>query len=156
MKALLLPLFLVASQAAAADLAPQKKPELAAVLGLSEELTHTPVSSSQPYIVRVFAVPREVGECGGPVATCPDVRLLVTVSTGDLGEQPSLFELPAQKGWEFVGWSAPGSLRGTPAAVFTVRTTLPETNVSPVARKAWRPRTYRVLVTPGSATYAAQ
>ena len=156
MKHALLPLLLMASAAAAAELSPQKKPELATVLGLSEELARTPAPSAQPYIVRVFAVPREVGECGGPVATCPDIRLLVTVSSGDLGERPSLFELPTQKGWEFLGWSPPSSLGREPAAAFSVRTALPEANVSPSARKAWRPRTYRVLVTPESATYVAQ
>lgn len=156
MKVLLVPLLLAASAATAAGLSPQKKPELAAVLGLAEELAHTPASSTQPYIVRVFAAPREVGECGGSVATCPDVRLLITVSSGDLGERPSLFELPVQKGWQFIGWSAPGSLGGEPAAAFTVRTTLPDANVDPAARKAWRPRTYRLLVTPESASYVAQ
>jgi len=155
-KKLLLPLFLSSAAAGAAGITPQKKPELATVLGLSEELASTPVPSAQPYIVRVFAAPVTVGECGSSVASCPDVRLLVTVSSGDLGGRPSLFELPRQKGWEFVAWSAPQSLGGQPAAAFTVRSALPGANVSPAARKAWRPRIYRVLVTPGSASYVAQ
>jgi len=159
MNRLLLPtLFALATAAAAAnaaDLTPVPRPELATVLGLSEELARTPADAGQSYIVRVFAAPVAIGECGGPVVSCPQVRLLIAVSSGDLGERPTLFELPAQKGWEFVGWSAPAASGRKPVVEFTVRSVLPEANVSSSARAAWRSRTYRVRVTPESASYAA-
>ncbi|UGB46828.1 hypothetical protein LQ772_05905 [Frateuria edaphi] len=158
MKYALLLLVLLSTASVAEDLVPLKKPELAGVLGLSEELARTAASAEQPqpYIVRVYAAPVAVSECDGTIASCPDVRLLITVSSGDLGERPSLFELPAQKGWQFVGWSAPSSLGGQPAASFIIRSALPEANISAAARKAWRPRTYRMLVTPELATYAVR
>jgi hypothetical protein len=141
--------------ASAHDLAALDKPELATVLGLLDELATTSPSSDQPYIVRVYAAPAGVYECGGMVASCPDVRLLITVSYGDLGETPVLYQLPMQKGWEFKGWSSPTTAGGTRRASFVVRTTLPETNIDLDARKAWHTQEYRVLVSPESASYVS-
>jgi hypothetical protein len=135
------------------DLAPIDKPELATVLGLLDELAITAPASDQPYIVRIYAAPTSVGECGGTVASCPDVRLFVTASYGDLGETPVLYQLPTQKGWEFKGWSSPVTLGQTRMASFIVRTALPETNIDIAARKAWQPQEYRVLISPESASY---
>ena len=140
---------------AAHDLAPLHEPELASVLGLLEELAITPVGSSQPYIVRVYAAPTVVGECGGTVVSCPDVRLFITVANGDLGETPVLYQLPLQKGWQFKAWSQPLTVAGTPMASFVVRTALPSANIDPANRKDWRAVEYRVLVSPTSASFAA-
>lgn len=139
--------------AIAHDLAPVDKPELATVLGLLDELATTPLASDQPYIVRIYAAPTSVGECGGTVASCPDVRLFITASYGDLEETPVLYQLPTQKGWEFKGWASPVTSGHTRMASFIVRTTLPETNIDLAARKAWRPQEYRVLISPESASY---
>ena len=139
--------------AIAHDLAPVDKPELATVLGLLDELATTPPVSDQPYIVRIYAAPTSVGECGGTIATCPDVRLLITVSQGDLGETPVLYQLPMQKGWEFKGWASPFTSGHTQMASFVVRTVLPETNIDLAARKAWHSQEYRVLVSPEAASY---
>ena len=146
--ALLLPIGALAS-----DLAPVDKPELATVLGLLDELAATPPASGQPYLIRIYAAPTSVGECGGTVASCPDVRLFITVSHGDLGETPVLYQLPAQKGWEFKGWSTPVVSGHTRLASFVLRTALPETNIDLTARSAWHSREYRVLVSPEAASY---
>jgi hypothetical protein len=137
----------------ARDLVPLKSQSLATTLGFLEELTPRPPRVDQPYFVRVFAVPTEVGECGGEVSTCPDVKLYITVSNGDLGETPVLYQLPTSKGWEFVGWTKPTKTGQTSLLGFKLRTTLPESNISPAARKAWRAREYRLLVSTESASY---
>lgn len=153
MKALILLTLLLPIVALAEDLTPVDKPELATVLGLLEELATTPLQSNQPFIVRVYAAPIGVYECGGTVVSCPDVRLIVTVSSGDLGETPVLYQLPMQKGWEFGGWISPNDSVHPRVASFIVRTTLPETNVDAAARGAWRTQEYRVFVSPESASY---
>ena len=145
--------FLLPALALARDLPASKNVSLASTLGLLEELANTDPSSKQPYFVRVFAVPEAVLECGGTVTSCPNVKLYVTVSYGDLGESPVLYQLPASKGWEFVGWSQPVEVGRTRMASFKIRTTLPEANVPSEARKAWHSREYRVLVSPTSASY---
>ena len=137
----------------ARDLVPLKSQSLATTLGFVEELTPTPPNVDQPYFVRVFAIPTENGECGGDVSTCPDVKHYVTVFNGDLGERPVLYQLPTSKGWEFVGWTKPSKAGQTPLMGFKLRTTLPGSNISPEARKAWRPREYRVVVSAASASY---
>ena len=81
--ALLLPLSVSAEQ-----LQPLAKPELATVLGLLEELTPATQHSEQPFIVRIYAAPEQISECDGSVASCPDVRLFFTVSSGDILEGP--------------------------------------------------------------------
>ncbi len=130
-----------------------KKPELATVLGLLEELATTKPDSDQPHIVRIYAVPTRIGECGGAVSSCPDVRLFFTVSVGDLGEEPVLYQLPVAKGWEFAGWTSPVTKGNTSMSSFMLRTTLPDANVALAARKAWRSQEYRVLVSPAAASY---
>lgn len=136
------------------ELKPVAKAELATILGLLDELASTSAASAQPYIVRVYAVPFGVYECGGTVASCPDVRLFVTVSNGDLGETPVLYQLPLQKGWEFKGWGSPTTTGPSAMASIILRTVLPESNIDLGARNAWRSREYRVLVSPESASYS--
>ena len=153
MKILALLLLFFPLVASAEDLNPVEKPELATVLGLLDELATTARISQQPYIVRVYAVPIGILECGGSVASCPDVRLFVTVSHGDLGETPTLYQLPTQKGWEFRGWSNPVTIGGTSMVTFTVRSALPETNIDRAAREGWHSEEYRVFVSPESASY---
>jgi hypothetical protein len=130
-----------------------KDVKLATVLGLLEQLATTPPTSDQPHIVRIYAVPDFVGECGGVVSTCPDVRLFIAVSNGDLGEVPALYQLPRQKGWEFVGWSPPTKGGQVQESSFVVRSALPESNIDPASRAAWRPTEYHVRVSPSAASY---
>ena len=149
MKNLASVLILIPSLACAGTLSPSKDQKLATTLGLLEEISTT--DPDQPYFVRVFAVPEAVLECEGTVQSCPDVKLYITFSVGDLGEPPVLFQLPASKGWEFVGWSKPEEVDGVPVVGFTVRTSLPGANIDTQARKAWHPRIYQVQLSPASA-----
>lgn len=129
------------------------QPELATVLGLQEELAPAVPRAEQPYFVRIFSVPVGLYECSGTVESCPDVRLFVTVSSGDLGETPALFEIPPQKGWEFVEWATPSGVGENQMASFIVRTAIPESNIDLESRRTWRPVEYVVLVSTGSASY---
>jgi len=150
MKKLVAVLILLPSLAYGGVLSPSKNQNLATTLGLLEEISTA--DSNQPYFVRVFAVPEAVLECGGTVQSCPNVRLYITFSSGDLDEVPMLFQLPASKGWEFVGWSKPTEVDGVPTVGFTVRTALPSANIDAQARKAWHPRVYQIRLNPASAT----
>jgi hypothetical protein len=139
-----------------ADLVPVKNAQLASVLGLLEEISPESPAPEQPYIVRVFAAPVIVGECQGAVSSCPDVRIFVTVSTGDLGDAPVLYELPVAKGWEFMGRDKPATAAGRTMSGFTVQTALPDSNVDAPARNAWHPKVYHVLISPTAASYTRQ
>lgn len=139
-----------------ADLKPVQDVRLATVLGLAEEIAPRPKPAEQPLSVRVYAAPVLIGECNGSVPSCPDVCLFVTVSSGDLGETPVLYELPAAKGWEFIGWDKPSPSHHQAKIGLVVRTVLPESNIEPAARRAWRAKTCRVLVSPNTASYACK
>lgn len=139
--------------ASSADLTPVQDSRLATALGLSVEISSKAPAAEQPYFVRVFAAPVVIGECGGTVSSCPEVRLYVAVSAGDLGEVPVLYELPAAKGWEFSGWDKSVTLNGKAMVGFTVKTALPETNVEASARNAWHSKVCQVLVSPVAASY---
>lgn len=140
--------------ALSADLAPTKDARLARVLGLSEEISPKARAAELPLFVRVYSVPNFIGECDGSEGSCPDVQLFITVSSGDLGETPVLYELPAAKGWKFVGWDKPAPSNGQAKVGFTVESTLPESNIEASAREAWHPKSCRVVVSPTAASYA--
>lgn len=62
--------------------------------------------------------------------------------------EPVVFQLPAAKGWEFVGWvEAPSESRA-----FVIRTALPSANIEPEERATWKPTEYRIVVNEKSAT----
>ncbi|KGI79238.1 hypothetical protein [Oleiagrimonas soli] len=140
-------LLLCASPVRAADLPPSTDHRLATILGLAQEIAATDGRSEQPYRVRIYAIPDAIEECAGSVASCPDVRLFVSVSSGDLGETPSLYVLPPRKGWTFLHWEPPQTQRdGAPVTIFRVRTALPEANIDAAARAGWKPETFRIMV----------
>ncbi len=97
MKLLYLVLLLPLS-VSAAQLQPVAKPELATVLGLLEELTPATQHSEQPFIVRIYAAPEQISECDGSVASCPDVRLFFTVSSGGHTRGPHALSTSCAKG----------------------------------------------------------
>lgn len=158
MKSILIFATLVVTSVSAmcADLPPVKDGRLATILGLSEEISPKAPTADMPLFVRVYAAPTRIGECDGSAASCPDVRLFVSVSSGDLGETPALYELPAEKGWEFKGWDKPEASNEQAKVGFTVRTALPESNIDASARKAWHPKSCHVLVRPAAASYFCQ
>jgi len=88
--------------------------------------------------VRVIAVPEEIGECGGAINSCPDVNLFVAYVSGDLGDEPVVYRLPAAKGWRVIGWADNDSI--------DLQTALPEANIEPAEREAWSPVSYRLTV----------
>jgi hypothetical protein len=139
--------------AAAADLQPIQKSELASVLGLVQEISGKAAENKSGYSVRVFSAPVAIGECGGSVKSCPEIRLFISVASGDLGEVPALYELPSSTGWEFAGWLPPSASR---ASVFMLRTTLPESNIQQKARAQWRSRSYIINATTEAASYEQQ
>ncbi len=134
---------------ASADSLKPVRSELASVLGLARVIAEAP--NEALLFVKIFAAPVEVAECGGTVKSCPDVRLLITVSNGDLGEQPILFELPTEKGWEFRGWLPRPD--GESRVGFKLGTTLPDSNIERTSRARWKPVEYRVWVSEENAFY---
>ncbi len=127
---------------------------LAKILAFSNQLSSTADQENMKdfsLAVRVFAGPMELLECGSAVESCPDHRLFITVSTGDLGETPALYELTESKGWEFVKWHPP--VKDSGSVIFTVRTTLAYTNLEDEERAKWQAKEYIIEVTETGATY---
>lgn len=152
-----LPALLATIPASAAAYAVELSPvlhhaELADALTWGTRLAETTPDAGQPFFTRVWAVPSRTGECGGTVASCPDVRLYMAVSSGDLGDPPTLYELPPAKGWTFLGWDATTRRTSAAATGFSIATALPDANVDNEARMAWRSTIYKVSVSPSSGT----
>lgn len=118
-----------------------KNAELATTLSLLTELAHKEG-------IRVFSVPVAAAECWGTIKSCPDVKLLVAVSPDAMYQEPTLYQLPPSKGWEFVRWVKPGS--------FVVRTTLPEANIERKEREKWGTTEYLVTVSSNNASYESR
>lgn len=95
--------------------------------------------------IRIFAIPKEVGECWGSISSCPDVELIFTYTTGDLGDPPVAYSLPTSKGWDFVRW--------VDERTFVVRTSIPAANIEKANRDAWISIEYTVSVNQGGASY---
>lgn len=96
--------------------------------------------------IRIFEIPTSIGDCWGPIESCPDVELVVTFVSGDLYDPPVAYSLPISKGWIFVGWKGSNS--------FVVRTSVPDSNIDEAARAAWRPVEYTVTVGEEGASYS--
>ena len=126
-------LFVLSAPALAGESAmPVLDPELARALAFG----HTLLDERS---VRVIAVPEEIGECGGAINSCPDVDLfIVAYVSGDLGDEPVVYRLPAAKGWRVIGWADNNSI--------DLQTALPEANVEPSEREVWSPVSYRLTV----------
>ena len=122
-------LLALANGADASSLMPLKAGELSRAVAFGQELFHDDQ-------VRVVMVYRTIGECGGPVSTCPDADLYIAYRSGDLGEVPKVYRLPPAKDWNVVGWQ--------PGHVLRIVTALPESNVDPKARAKWKPITYDI------------
>jgi hypothetical protein len=99
-------------------------------------------TSELPYFIRIYTSPKYIGECWSKLESCPDTRLFITVSVGDLYEVPQLYELPAAKGWKFISHSTLDKGR----VELVLVTTLPEANLDPEVREAWVAQEYRVSV----------
>ena len=141
---------LLTSPSFADYLSPVDNESMAQVLSFGTELASSNDEIGFPHLVRVFAFPAVEGECWGPLKSCPDWRLVFTLTYDGLYVEPALYELPVSKGWEFVSWIAPN---GSEDVGFVVRTTIPGANLDSEERESWRPVTYEVLVSYDGATY---
>jgi hypothetical protein len=141
-------LLTLASPVVAGDLTALKDARLAAVLAWGHELG-APTPSNTNFYIRIYESRSAELECGGTVASCPDVHLYISVVSGALGDAPIAYELPAEKGWKFVRWLPSAS----DAAAFVVSSAIPSSNVEAEAVAEWRPREYTVKVSANCVTY---
>jgi len=111
--------------------------ELALILSTSEVVFK---SNTFPNVL-VIETWEEISECGGLFESCPNARLFVIVSNGDLYEVPALYELPKSKGWKFIDFVEKDNFY-----LLSVSTTLEHANVSPESRKAWKSKVYTVKI----------
>jgi hypothetical protein len=154
---LLLLALTVGAIAQAAELHPVRKhPRLAEALSWGTQLAETDPAAGQPYFARLWAVPTTIAECDGPVESCPDVRLYIALTSGDLGEDPTLYELPLAKGWAFLGWDKPPSPNIAGNTRFSIATALPDDQISDAARARWKPTVYRVTVNLERGTFTTE
>jgi len=143
---------LLASTANGSVWRPVADKELTSALAYGIELANSygaPVHF--PYI-RVFVVPEVIGECRGTLESCPDWRLYITISMGDLYEEPFLFQFPSSKGWEFLGWvetDEPQTVR------FRIATTLPDANLDAEVRESWEQDIYEFSIGPNGPRISA-
>ena len=130
---------------AAENLYPSDNLELARALSNGSALaSKISIRGGAVHTIRIIAVPDAIGECSSSIDSCPDWRLYFTLSTGDLYDEPSLYQLPLAKGWAFDSWCENSDPYTTE---FRVRTSLPDANIDAKARESWSQRTYQVTVT---------
>lgn len=111
--------------------------ELSYLLGTMRTLFE---STEFPYI-RIIESSEEIMECGGTFESCPNSRLFIVTSMGDLGEAPLLYELPKSKGWKVSSNELVSGERH-----LTLVTTLDHANVSMESRSKWQSKTYKIRV----------
>ena len=114
--------------------------EQALLLGTIEELINYKPFIDTPHRVRVFAAQTSVGKCWRTLESCPNVRLLISVATGDLYDTPKLYELPPEKGWTVV--KTMKTVENTIGII--LKTELPDGNISRSEKSDWKPKQYTV------------
>jgi hypothetical protein len=110
------------------------------------------------YKIRVIEVPAEFGQCSGSIMSCPDVELYIVVAANSTQMEPHLYKLPNAKGWKFDNWSIL-SLRGSGCGAngkgndigLILETALPNANIDPRERRAWKSTIYDILIAPDCA-----
>jgi hypothetical protein len=95
-------------------------------------------SKSVPF-VRVIESSEEIMECGGTFESCPNSRLFLIYSMGDLGEAPLLYELPKSKGWKLLSTKVVND-----ELLISLETTLERANISQESREKWKSKTYSI------------
>jgi hypothetical protein len=121
----------------ASDLIKSQDEKLAHILTTMEVLYE---STKLPY-VEVIQSWEEIAECGGSYQSCPNARLFIATSLGDLYESPMLYELPKAKGWEFVRVE-----ESEHQISVTLKTTLMHANVTQESRKLWSSKIYVINI----------
>lgn len=111
--------------------------DLAYILG-TQEVLH---ESKGFHFVQVIQTWETISECGGTYQSCPNARLFILVSTGDLYEPPRLYELPKSKGWKVVdSWETENE------RYILLQTTLRHANVSVESRATWVSKKYKIAI----------
>jgi len=136
-KKFILCILFLASFAQANELKRSDNLELSYLLGTMRTLFE---SKEFPYI-RIIESSEEIMECGGTFESCPNSRLFIVSSMGDLGEAPLLYELPKSKGWKVSSNEIVNGERH-----LTLITTLEHSNVSMKSRSKWQSKTYKIRV----------
>ncbi len=90
-------------------------------------------------IIQVIQTWEELSECGGSYESCPNARLFITWSMGDLYDAPLLYELPKSKGWEVISTEVTEQ-----ETLLIISTTLPSANISLNSRQEWSSTTYKI------------
>lgn len=124
--------------------------ELAYALGASSIISSNENEPNTPFNFRVFVVPTEINECWGKIESCPDHKLFITVTTGDIYDTPSLYQLPTAKGWDVV--ESLGTRNGRREIGLKIQTMLPSANINIEERQKWEPAIYHVWLSEYSAT----
>ncbi len=137
MKYLLILLILFSGSIQSKELEKNPNIKLAHVLS-----TMTVLYESKTFpMVQVIQSWEEISECGGPYESCPNARLFITSTMGDLGEPPLLYELPKSKGWKII--STEHKEKGLH---IILNTTLNHANVSAESRAKWKSKMYVVRI----------
>jgi hypothetical protein len=118
--------------------------ELAFALGASTVLLDNSNDNNTPFHFKVITVPVAIDECWGTIESCPDQKLYITVSTGDLNDTPSLYQLPVAKNWDVVESLGSRVIKGQRQIGIKIKTMLPTANIKIEERQKWRPTTYKV------------
>ena len=137
MKYIVIVLLLFSTYASADQLVPSKNYELSHILGTMRVVYE---NKDLPF-VRIIKSKEEISECGGTFETCPNSRLFIIVSMGDLGDPPILYELPKSKGWKLDSTEMKEN-----GLYITLDTTLNFPNISIESRKKWKSKKYRIRV----------
>ena len=141
---LLIILLLFSANASARQLEASKDYELSHILGTMKVLYE---NKKLPFI-RVIESAESIDECGGTYQSCPNFRLFIIVSLGDLGDPPSLYELPKSKGWKLEKVN-----ENNDETVLTLVTTLDQSNIDIESRNKWKSKTYKIRVAEEGALY---
>ncbi len=128
MRRLWILLFLVAANTFAGDLKQSRDEGLAHLLATMDILYE---SKSFP-LVKIIESWDAISECSGTVESCPNARLLITSSMGDLNEAPLLYELPKAKGWQLIS-----TQENEDQLIIKLETTLDQANITTESRNKW-------------------
>jgi hypothetical protein len=140
MRHILFIIVLISTSIFANELKRSKNQELAYVLGTMNILYSSKNLGKDPIYVTVIQSYEEIGECWGKIDSCPNSRLSIITSMGDLYEAPQLYVLPVSKGWEFVS----RNITGNGELIIKVKTVLPSNNIEPKERESWIGKTYNL------------
>jgi hypothetical protein len=131
--------------------------DIAAFAAYANELASNKDNRSDPYYVRIYTFPLTLGECWGSIDSCPNEELAISISSGDLYENPIVLRLPPSKGWEFVQWIGIRTTADQKTLVgFVLRTTLPDANIEQAQRTKFKSKQYEVWVSDTGGNYVVR